>query len=85
MKGRLKMRYTNKDSEGNYYIENKNGALWSDTQGRTYGAAIDQLALYENEAKEAYFTPEEVRKMTQEEVHDNYQKIIDSMKFWNKE
>ncbi len=42
------MRYTKKDSEGNWYIESKNGALWSDNKGRTYGPAIDQLALFEN-------------------------------------
>ena len=29
-----------------------------------------------------YFSPDEVRKMTRKEVHDNYQKIKNSMKFW---
>jgi hypothetical protein len=42
------MRYTKKDADGNYYIESKNGALWSDIKGRTYGPAIDLLALFEN-------------------------------------
>lgn len=41
------VRYTKKDSEGNWYIESKNGATWSDIKGRTYGPAIDQLARYE--------------------------------------
>ena len=43
------MRYTKKDSEGNWYIESKNGALWSDNKGRTYGPAIDCFAQYEKE------------------------------------
>ena len=77
------MRFTKKDAEGNYYIESKDGALMSDIQGRTYGPAIDQLAMYEDSEAADYFTPEEVRKMSQAEVRENYQKIINSMKFWN--
>lgn len=77
------MRYTKKDSEGNYYIESKDGALTSDIKGRTYGPAVDQLAMYENREAREYFTPEEVRKMSQKEVKENYQKIIDSMKSWS--
>lgn len=77
------MRYTKQDAEGNYYIESKDGALTSDTKGRTYGPAIDQLAVYENREANDYFTPEEVRKMSQAEVRENYQKILNSMKFWN--
>lgn len=42
------MTYTNKDTEGNWYIESKNGALTSDKFGRTYGPAIDKLAGYEH-------------------------------------
>ena len=30
-----------------------------------------------------YFSPDEVRAMTQREVHDNYSKIKESMRFWN--
>lgn len=30
-----------------------------------------------------YFTAEQVRKMTREQVRDNYTKIIQSMKRWN--
>ena len=77
------MRYTKKDEAGNYYIESKNGALMNDTQGRTYGPAVDQLARYENREAGDYFTPEEVRKMSQAEVKENYKKIVDSMIFWN--
>jgi 5-enolpyruvylshikimate-3-phosphate synthase len=33
--------------------------------------------------EEDMFTPEQVRKMTREEVRDNYKKIIESMKYWN--
>lgn len=77
------MRFTKKDAEGNYYIESKDGTLMSDIQGRTYGPAIDQLAMYEDSEAADYFTPEEVRKMSQAEVRENYQKIINSMKFWN--
>lgn len=33
-------------------------------------------------AKE-FFTPDEVRAMSREEVHTNYSKILDSMKKWN--
>ena len=32
---------------------------------------------------EEYFTPDEVRKMTQGEVHANYQKILRSMRKWH--
>jgi hypothetical protein len=42
------MIYTNKDEEGNWYIESKNGALISDKFGRTYGLAIDKFAEYEH-------------------------------------
>lgn len=77
------MRYTKKDKDGNYYIESKDGALTSDTHGRTYGPAIIQLALYEDREAADYFAPEEVRKMSQTEVRENYQKIINSMKFWS--
>jgi hypothetical protein len=40
--------FTNKDAEGNWYIESKNGALTSDKLGRTYGPAIDKFAEYEH-------------------------------------
>lgn len=30
-----------------------------------------------------HFTPEDVRKMSQSKVRENYQAIIDSMKEWN--
>lgn len=33
-------------------------------------------------AQKDYFTPEEVRKMSQTEVRKNYQAIMDSMKKW---
>lgn len=33
--------------------------------------------------EEDMFTPEQVRKMTREEVRANYKKIIESMKYWN--
>lgn len=33
--------------------------------------------------EEDIFTPEQVRKMTQQEVRDNYKKIIESMKYWS--
>ena len=33
--------------------------------------------------EEDMFTPEQVRKMTREEVRANYKKIIESMKRWN--
>lgn len=46
-------RYTKKDSEGNWYIESKNGALTSDVKGRTYGPAIDRLAFWENNEEKA--------------------------------
>ena len=29
-----------------------------------------------------YFSPEEVRAMSQRQVHENYRKILDSMKQW---
>ena len=31
---------------------------------------------------EEYFTPDEVRAMSQKQVHENYQKILESMKSW---
>ncbi|MBE6550360.1 MAG: hypothetical protein E7670_08040 [Ruminococcaceae bacterium] len=39
-------------------------------------------AAGKNTPKE-YFSPEEVRSMSQSEVRENYKKIIDSMKKWN--
>lgn len=33
--------------------------------------------------EEDMFTPEQVRKMTREEVRTNYKKILESMKRWN--
>ena len=39
-------------------------------------------AAGKNTPKE-YFSPEEVRAMSQSEVRENYKKIIDSMKKWN--
>jgi hypothetical protein len=39
-------------------------------------------AAGKNTQKE-YFSPEEVRAMSQSEVRENYKKIIDSMKKWN--
>jgi hypothetical protein len=33
--------------------------------------------------EEDIFTPEQVRKMTWQEVKDNYKKIIESMKYWD--
>lgn len=30
-----------------------------------------------------FFTPAQVRKMTSKEIHDNYTKIMESMKLWN--
>jgi hypothetical protein len=33
--------------------------------------------------EEDIFTPEQVRKMTREEVKANYAKILESMKYWN--
>lgn len=41
--------------------------------------AISKITTIE----EDLFTPEQVRKMTREEVRDNYKKIIESMKYWN--
>lgn len=32
---------------------------------------------------EEFFTPEQVRKMSQSEVRKNYKKILESMKYWN--
>lgn len=32
---------------------------------------------------EEFFTPEQVRKMSQLEVRKNYKKILESMKYWN--
>ena len=33
--------------------------------------------------KKEYFSPDDVRSMSQSEVHENYHKIIESMKKWN--
>ena len=35
------------------------------------------------ESENEFFSPEEVRLMSREEVRKNYSKIIDSMKKWN--
>lgn len=43
-------RYTQRDKDGRWYIEGSNGKLENDTHGRTYGAAIDRLAVLENVA-----------------------------------
>ena len=40
--------------------------------------AISKITTIE----EDMFTPEQVRKMTQQEVRDNYKKITESMKYW---
>ena len=32
---------------------------------------------------EEFFTPEQVRKMSQSEVRKNYKKILESMKYWH--
>jgi hypothetical protein len=32
---------------------------------------------------EEFFTPEQVRKMSQSEVKKNYKKILESMKYWH--
>lgn len=32
-----------------------------------------------------YFSPDEVRAMSQKQVHDNYKKIVESMKRWNRQ
>jgi hypothetical protein len=37
---------------------------------------------YTAQTAEKYFTPDEVRRMSQKEVRDNYQAIMDSMKKW---
>lgn len=34
------------------------------------------------DASEEYFSPQEVRAMSQREVHENYAKILESMKSW---
>jgi 5-enolpyruvylshikimate-3-phosphate synthase len=41
--------------------------------------AISKITTIE----EDMFTPEQVRKMTRQEVRDNYKKIIESMKYWS--
>ena len=42
-----------------------------------------KLLTDEKEIAETFFTPEEVRKMSSKEVRENYQKIIDSMRYWS--
>ena len=39
--------------------------------------------LYEIENGKDFYSPEEVRKMTQKQVRENYQAIMDSMKIWS--
>ena len=38
---------------------------------------------YEKQLAEIFFTPEEVRKMGPKEVRENYQKIMNSMRYWS--
>lgn len=46
--------------------------------------ALEALYHYKSQTGEDdRFTPEQVRKMTREEIRDNYKKIIESMKYWN--
>lgn len=46
--------------------------------------ALEALYHYKSQTgEEDIFTPEQVRKMTQEEVRANYHKILESMKRWN--
>ena len=39
--------------------------------------------LYEIENGKDFYSPEEVRKMTQKQVRENYQAIMNSMKIWS--
>jgi hypothetical protein len=48
----------------------------------TKNAALSAGNAGQNTASE-YYTPQEVRAMSQSEVRANYQKIIESMKKWN--
>ncbi len=50
-------------------INQKNGAASTGALGR--------------EITESFFTPDEVRAMSRDEVRTNYKKILDSMKKWN--
>ena len=38
---------------------------------------------YEKQIAETFVTPEEVRKMSSKEVRENYQQIMNSMRFWS--
>lgn len=58
----------------------------ADTERGFMARVINNLFMdYKIEPKieKRYLTAEEVRKMSQAEVKENYQLIMDSMKFWN--
>ena len=38
---------------------------------------------YEKQIAETFFTPDEVSKMSSEEMRENYQQIINSMRWWS--
>lgn len=57
------------------FLEKKAAASNSENQKKAFGA----LRGSEND----YFSPQEVRAMTQEEVRTNYQKIMKSMQKWH--
>lgn len=59
--------------------------LKEDIAMRLEGVAdIERIdVLYEIENGKDFYSPEEVRKMTQKQVRENYQAIMDSMKIWS--
>lgn len=46
------------------------------------GNNLPSALTNEEKVSEKYFTPSEVRKMTPKEVKENYDLIIQSMKYW---
>ena len=86
-------RYTQRDKDGRWYIEGANGKLENDTHGRTYGAAIDRLAVLENvdvdkliaEAKSQFIEEifEELDKIFKDSNMAEYSKELGCVVRWN--
>ena len=55
------------------------GAITEEYAAKLKLQTQDNFVTVENDL----FTPEQVRKMTQEEVRKNYHKIRESMKYWD--
>lgn len=61
--------------------------LKEDISARLEGVAeIERIDVQEGKTIQSgkdFYSPDEVRKMTQNQVRENYQAIINSMKKWN--